>query len=35
VTLSAHSAFRVPEANQRLVELAIDVTTTIFMSNNQ
>jgi D-3-phosphoglycerate dehydrogenase / 2-oxoglutarate reductase len=35
VTLSAHSAFRVPEANQRLVELAIHVTTLIFMSKNQ
>jgi D-3-phosphoglycerate dehydrogenase len=35
VTLSAHSAFRVPEANQRLVELAIHVTTTIFISNTQ
>lgn len=30
VTLSAHSAFRVPEANQRLVELAISVTQTLF-----
>jgi D-3-phosphoglycerate dehydrogenase len=29
VTLSAHSAFRVPEANQRLVELAANVTNTI------
>lgn len=35
VTLSAHSAFRVPEANQRLVELAINVTVTIFIGNTQ
>ncbi len=30
VTLSAHSAFRVPEANQRLVDLALNVTVNIF-----
>jgi len=35
VTLSAHSAFRVPEANQRLVELAFKLTVNISKSNNQ
>lgn len=35
VTLSAHSAFRVPEANQRLVDLAINVTVNIFVGKSK
>lgn len=35
VTLSAHSAFRVPEASQRLVDLAINETVNIFVRKSQ
>lgn len=35
ITLSAHSAFRVPEANQRLVDLAINVTVNIFVRKSK
>ena len=35
VTLSAHSAFRVPEANKRLVDLALNVTVDIFIRKSK